>query len=96
MFGLDLEPSPHDPTSSENKALQFVPIFGGRNLALGLATYVFYWRRMFRAMGVLLLCCMAAVIVDTVATGFGGMKGKAWTHGIGTVVMGLSGWGLLV
>ncbi len=96
MFGLDLEPSVGDQPSSENKALLFVPVFGGRNLAIGLAIFVFYWRRMPKAMGTLLLCCTVAGFVDIVVTGAWGMQGKAWTHATGTAIMGLSGWGMMM
>lgn len=95
MFGLDLGPRSSDQSPSGNQALRFVPVFGGRNLAIGLATYAFYWQQMPRAMGMLLLCCTVAGIVDTVVMGLWGMKGKAWTHAVGTVIMGLSGWGMM-
>ena len=95
MFGLDLEPSHRDHSTSDNIALRFVPVFGGRNLAVGLAVYAFYWQEMPRAMGTLLLSLTAAGIVDTIVTSLWGMKGKAWTHAIGTVIMGLSGWGMM-
>lgn len=96
MFGLDLGPHSGDQSSSGNKALRFVPVFGGRNLAIGLAIFAFYWQQMPRAMGTLLLCCTAAGIVDIVVTALWGIKGKAWTHAIGTVIMGLSGWGMMM
>ncbi|MCJ1303323.1 hypothetical protein MMC08_006131 [Hypocenomyce scalaris] len=96
LIGLDLEP----PTISVSPppgdlALRFVPLFGGRNLAVGLAILAFYWQRMPRAMGTVLICCAAAGVVDTVVMGVWGMAGKAWGHAVGTAVMGVTGWGLM-
>jgi len=49
-----------------------------------------------QAMATLLLCCAAAGIVDTVVTGLWEIEGKAWTHAIGSVIMGLSRWGMML
>ncbi|MCJ1258893.1 hypothetical protein MMC24_006727 [Lignoscripta atroalba] len=93
LFGLDISPS---FSPRENPAHGFVPVFGGRNLALGLMILAFYMQRMPRAVGTVLMCMTAAGTVDTVVMALWGMEGKAWVHGIGTVMMGMVGWGLLV
>ena len=49
-----------------------------------------------KAMGTVLICCTAAGIVDTLVMALWGMEGKALGHGVGTVVMGLTGWGLMM
>lgn len=92
LFGLDpyasasLSPSPLVP---------FITVFGGRNLALGLAMLAFYWRGMHRAMGTVLICCTVSGTVDTVVMSLWGMEGKALGHGVGCLVLGLTGWALL-
>ena len=95
MQGFDLERSDGGSTLSENPALQSVPLFGGRNLAIALAMFVFYSQRMPKALGILLLCCIVSGTVDTVVTSSLSMDGSAWTHAIGTVVLGSMGWILL-
>ena len=52
-------------SSGSNTVLAFVPIFGGRNLALALAVLPFYWRRRPRAIGTVLLCCVSPAVADT-------------------------------
>lgn len=93
IYGIDLQQSTGNPPDADYR---FVPVFGGRNLALGLATFAFYWQGMPRAMGTLLLCLTVTGMVDIVVTSLWGMKDKAWTHAAGTVIVGLAGWGMLV
>ncbi|TKA75854.1 hypothetical protein B0A49_05058 [Cryomyces minteri] len=94
IFGLDIEKS--NSASSNDLALQWVRIFGGRNLAIGLAIFAFYLQRMPRAVGTLLLCITAAGTVGTVVTGLWGVTDKAWGHAVGTTVLGLTGWALVM
>lgn len=55
----------------------------------------FYWQGMYRAMGTILMCCTVSGAVDTVVMSLWGMEGKAVGHGVGCVILGLTGWGLL-
>lgn len=92
LFGLD----PYSLASpSPTSLVPFITIFGGRNLAVGLAMLVFYWQGMYRAMGTVLICCTVSGAVDTVVMSVWGMEGKALGHGVGCLVLGLTGWGLL-
>lgn len=92
LFGLD----PYTPANiSSSSPIPFITIFGGRNLAIGLAMLAFYWQRMYRAMGTILICCTVSGAVDTVVMTLWGMEGKALGHGVGCLILGLTGWGLL-
>ena len=55
----------------------------------------FYWQEMYRAMGTILICCTVSGAVDTVVMSWWGTEGKALGHGVGCVILGLTGWGLL-
>ena len=68
-------------------------VFGSRNFAIGLAVLAFYWQGTYRADGLVLICCM--VSVDTIMISLRGMEGKALAHGVGCVVLELTGWELL-
>ena len=94
-FGIDVTKSANDIASSDNPAILFVRIFGGRNLAVTVAIFAFHWQRMYRAMGILLLCSTVSGVNDIVVTSQHGMKGALLTHAIGTLMLGLAGWGLL-
>ena len=92
LFGLD----PYPPGEiSPSFLVPFITVFGGRNLAIGLGTLAFYWQGMYRAMGTALICCMVSGTVDTVVMSLWGMEGKALGHGVGSLVLGLTGWSLL-
>ena len=92
LFGLDPDPSTN---VSPPAPVPLITIFGGRNFAIGLAMVAFYWQGMYRAMGTILMCCTACGVVDTVVMSLWGMEGKALGHGVGCVILGLTGWGLL-
>ncbi|MCJ1391813.1 hypothetical protein MMC18_004680 [Xylographa bjoerkii] len=96
MFGLDLAHPAGGESLSDNVSLRMVPVFGGRNIAIGVAFFVLYWQRMPKAMGTLLLSLMVSGTVDTAVTGIWGPADKAWTHALGSAVLGLCGWGLLM
>ena len=85
-----------DLNSAKTPAVVFVPIFGGRNLAIALAMFAFYWRRRPKAIGTVLLCCTASAVVDTVVTSQWGMEGMVWQHVIGAGVLGALGLALVV
>lgn len=92
LFGLD----PYSSASpSPTSLVPFITVFGGRNFAIGLAMLAFYWQGMYRAMGTVLICCTVSGAVDTVVMSLWGMEGKALGHGVGCLVLGLTGWGLL-
>lgn len=55
----------------------------------------FYWQGMYRAMGTILMCCTVSGAVDRIVMSFWGMEGKAVGHGVGCVILELTGWGLL-
>ena len=55
----------------------------------------FYWQRMYREMGTVLICCTLSGLVDAVVMSLWGVKGTALVLGLGCVVFGLTGWGLL-
>jgi len=96
LFGIDLRSDVAvSPSSTDALALQFVRIWAGRNLIIGLAIFAFQFKRMFKAAGILWLCCLAGGVTDIVVTSQWGMNGKAWVHAFGATVMGLVGWGLL-
>jgi len=98
LFGIDLASPPSNPATppfTNNPAIHFVRVFGGRNLAIGLAVFAFYWQRMPRAIGTLLLCCTACGVVDTVVTGAWATRGSALVHAVGAGVMGAVGWGMM-
>ncbi|KAF6219152.1 hypothetical protein HO133_004977 [Letharia lupina] len=92
LFGL--EPYYSTP-KSPSSLVPFITIFGGRNFALGLAMLALYWQGMYRAMGTIMICCTVSGAVDTVVMSLWGMAGKAMGHGVGCVLLGLTGWGLL-
>jgi len=71
-----------------NADLDFNYIFGGRNIAVGLMMYAFYFQRHFKAMGTVLLCIMFSGVVDAVVSGLSerGMSG-------GSLTMWLEQWG---
>ena len=96
MHGFDLGHSDCGATLVNNSALRFVPVFGGRNLAIALAMVSFYWQRNPKALGTLLACCTVSGIVDTVVTTHVGMEGCAWNHVTGTAVLGSLGCALLM
>ncbi|MCJ1471778.1 hypothetical protein MMC13_000419 [Lambiella insularis] len=97
LYGVDIQPSLDTiATHEEQSAVPFVFAFAGRTLAVGAALFVFYWQQMPRAMGILLLCLTVGGAVDVGVTSSWGLEGKALVHGVGAVVMGLTGWGLLV
>ena len=87
--GFDLE-------TAESPTLAFVPIFGGRNLAVALTMFAFYWQRRTKALGTVLLCCTASAVVDAVVTSQWGTEGMAWQHVIGAVVLATLGLGMVV
>ena len=92
LFGLN----PYASASlSASSVVPFITVFGGRNLAIGLAMLAFYWQGMYRAMGKVLICCTVSGAVDTVVMSLWGMEGKALEHGVGCLVLGLTGWALL-
>ncbi len=92
LFGLD----PYiAATVSPSSLVPFITIFGGRNFAIGLALLAFYWQGLYRAMGTVLICCTVSGAVDMVVMSSWGMEGKALGHGVGCVVLGLTGWSLL-
>ena len=92
LFGLN----PHASASlAPSSLVPFITVFGGRNLAIGLAMLVFYWQGMHEAMGTVLICCTVSGAVDTVVMSLWGMEGKALGHGVGSLVLGLTGWALL-
>lgn len=43
-------------------------------------------------MGTVLICCTVSGTVDTVVMSLWGMEGKALGHGVGCLVLGLTGW----
>lgn len=92
LFGLNPYASASLPSSS---LVPFITVFGGRNLALVLAMLAFYWQEMHRAMGMVLVCCTVSGAVDTVVMSLWGLEGKALGHGVGCLVLGLTGWALL-
>ena len=92
LFGLNPYASASNTPSS---LVPFITIFGGRNLAIGLAMLAFYWQGMYRAMGTVLICCTVSGAVDTVVMSLWGLEGKALGHGVGCLVLGLTGWALL-
>ena len=92
--GFDLGSS--SAAGGPGAGLAFVPIFGGRNLAVALAMFAFYWQRWPKALGTVLLCCTVSAVVDVVVTSRWGMEGMAWQHVGGAVVLGVVGWGLVV
>ena len=92
LFGLDPIPLANISSSSP---VAFITVFGGRNFAIGLAMLALYWQGMYRAVGTILLCCTVSGVVDTIVMSQWGMEGKALGHGVGCVVLGLTGWGLL-
>ena len=92
LFGLDFD---YSASSSQPSPIPLIVVFGGRNFAMGLAMLAFYWQGMYRAMGTVLICCTVSGTVDTVVMSLWGMEGKAFGHGVGCVVLGLTGWGLL-
>ena len=96
IFGLDLANITGAESLSNNVSLRMVPVFGGRNIAIGVAFFALYWQRMPKAMATLLLSLMVSGTVDTVVTGTWGPSDKAWTHALGSAVLGLCGWGLLM
>jgi hypothetical protein len=81
--------------SGSEQALPFVVVFGGLNLAIGIAMFSFYWQRMPEALGTFLLCLMVSGSMDTVIAARYGQNQSAWTHAIGTAVMEFTGWALL-
>lgn len=54
-----------------------------------------YWQGTYRAEGLVLICCMVSDAVDTIMISLRGMEGKALAHGVGCVVLELTGWELL-
>lgn len=95
MHGIELEHSASGSPSSNRAAVHLVTVFGGRNLASGLTMLALYWQQMPKALGTMLLCTVAAGVVDTVVTSRWGTKQKAWGHAIGTTILGLTGWALM-
>lgn len=92
LFGLNPYASAGLAPSS---LVPFITIFGGRNLATGLAILACYWQGMYRAMGTVLICCTVSGAIDTVVMSLWGLEGKALGHGVGCLVLGLTGWALL-
>lgn len=70
-------------------------VFGSRNFAIGLAVLAFYWQGTYREEGLVLICCMVSDAVDTIMISLRSMEGKALAHGVGCVVLELTGWELL-
>ncbi len=95
MHGFDLERPDGGSTLLENPSIRFVPIFGGRNLAIALAMFSFYWQRNSKALGTLLICCIVSATVDIVVTNHVGIAETAWIHVIGAGVLGVLGLMLL-
>lgn len=97
LHGVDIEhPARTTSSSFGNPAIPIVTVFGGRGLATGVALFALYWQGMSEAMGILMLSLTVAGVVDTVVVARQGPKNKAWTHVVGTAVMGLTGWGLVM
>ncbi len=92
LFGLDPCTA---ATVSPSPLVPFITIFGGRNFAIGLALLALHWQGMYRAMSTVLICCTVSGAVDMVVMSSWGMEGKTLGHGVGCVVLGLTGWSLL-
>lgn len=94
-FDIDLTTQPPPIMYTNNEpSVQFVCMLGGRNLAIGIATAVFYVQRAYRPMSILVLCSTVRGIVDSVVIGklFGLQKGLS--HMVPKILMGAVGWAL--
>ncbi len=82
-------------------AVDLAPAYGGRNVALSLTMIVFYWQGMYRAAGLMLICCTIGAVVDVYITSMalnGGSfssSGPTFSHVTGLVVLSMLGWGLV-
>jgi Domain of unknown function (DUF4267) len=75
--------------------VNFVRAFGGRNVGIAISTLVFGLQGNASAAGTVLLCGVFGAVVDALVVGSMGKNDKVWTHCLGGMVLGGSGWWLL-
>ncbi len=87
--------------SPDAPAVDLAPAYGGRNVALSLTMIVLYWQGMYRAAGLMLICCTIGAAADTYVSSLALHEGNftnsgpTFSHLTGLVVLSVLGWGLV-